>query len=165
VYDATRLTAAAQWLESSLPSTLAKIALFLLAAGAAGWAASGWAASAAQAALAGRVSAAATAGVYIFAGLPAAVALSYDLTAGRVDTHVLMNLAVLGTLATGHALEVSQVLHNNLLCSTGVGFSRPMQLHSNRRRRSLAPPPCHFGCCRERCCWCCSRHRTWWSTF
>jgi hypothetical protein len=42
----------------------------------------------------------------MFAGLPAAVDMSYDLTAGRVNTHLLMNLAVLGTLCTGHALEV-----------------------------------------------------------
>ena len=105
-YDATHLTPAAAWLESSLPSTVAKIGLFVLAATAAGWAASGWAASAAQAQLARSISTAATAGVYLFAGLPAAVDLSYDVTAGHVGTHVLMNLAVLGTLCTGHALEV-----------------------------------------------------------
>lgn len=105
-YDATRLTPAAAWLESSLPASMGKVALFLLAAGTTGWAASGWAPSAAAAAAARAVSAAATAGVYLLAGLPAAVDLSYDLTAGKVDTHVLMNLAVLGTLVTGHALEV-----------------------------------------------------------
>lgn len=103
-YDATGLTGVSGWLESSLPASIGKVVLFVAAAAAAGWAASG---GAAQAVLAARVAAAATAGVYLLAGLPAAVDLSYDLTAGKVDTHVLMNLAVLGTLATGHALEVS----------------------------------------------------------
>lgn len=105
-FDATRLTAAAAWLESSMPASIGKVVLFLMAAGAAGWASSGWAASAAAAAAARTLSTAATTGVYLLAGLPAAVDLSYDLTAGKIDTHVLMNLAVLGTLATGHALEV-----------------------------------------------------------
>ncbi|KAL4459085.1 hypothetical protein ABPG75_013950 [Micractinium tetrahymenae] len=111
LFDATRLSQAAAWLESSLPASIAKVALFLVAAGAAGWAASGWAAGAARAAAAARLlAAAATAGVYMLAGLPAAVSLTYDLTAGKVDTHVLMNLAVLGTLATGHALEGALLL-------------------------------------------------------
>lgn len=82
--------------------------MLLAAAGAAAWAASGPAGTAAP--LARRAAAAATAGVYMFAGLPAAVDLSYDLTAGRVDTHLLMNLAVLGTLCTGHALEGALLL-------------------------------------------------------
>ena len=106
VYDATRLTAVAAWLEASMAATVAKVVLFLLAAATAGWAASGWAPSAAAAQAAQGVAATATLGVYLLAGLPAAVDLSYDLTAGHVDTHVLMNLAVLGTLVTGHALEV-----------------------------------------------------------
>lgn len=107
VYSATRLSAAAAWLESSLAATIGKVALFVLAAAATGWAGSAWAPSAAAASAARAVAAAATAGVYLLAGLPAALDLSYDVTAGRVDTHVLMNLAVLGTLATGHALEVT----------------------------------------------------------
>lgn len=106
VFDATRLTQLASWLEHSVAASVGKIVLFLVAAAAAGWAGSGWAPSAAAAAAARGASLAATVGVYLLAGLPAAVDLSYDLTAGRVDTHVLMNLAVLGTLATGHALEV-----------------------------------------------------------
>ncbi|KAL4859036.1 putative cadmium/zinc-transporting ATPase HMA1 [Chlorella vulgaris] len=110
VFDATRLTDAAAWLESSLAATIGKVVLFVLAAGTAGWAASGWATSAAAAALARSVSVAATAGVYLLAGIPAAVDLSYDVTSGHVDTHVLMNLAVLGTLATGHALEGALLL-------------------------------------------------------
>lgn len=105
-FDATRLTPVAAWLESSMAASIGKVALFLVAAGAAGWASSSWATSAAAAAAARALSTAATAGVYVLAGLPAAVDLSYDLTAGKIDTHVLMNLAVLGTLATGHALEV-----------------------------------------------------------
>lgn len=93
-----------------MAATVAKVVLFLLAAATAGWAASGWAPSAAAAQAAQGVAATATLGVYLLAGLPAAVDLSYDLTAGHVDTHVLMNLAVLGTLVTGHALEGALLL-------------------------------------------------------
>lgn len=52
------------------------------------------------------MAAAATAGVYCLAGIPEALDLCFNLTAGRIDTHVLMTLAVLGTLAIGSALEV-----------------------------------------------------------
>eukprot|EP00887_Chlorella_sp_A99_P006718 scaffold3.g6718.t1 len=105
-YDATRLTPLAAWLESSAFSSVAKV-LLLLAAAAAAWASGR---GGAGAALASRAAGAATAGVYLFAGVPAAVDLSYDLTAGRVDTHVLMNLAVVGTLVTGYALEGALLL-------------------------------------------------------
>ena len=44
---------------------------------------------------------------YGLSGLPALVELSFSLTAGHVDTHVLMTLAVFGTLAMGHAGEVN----------------------------------------------------------
>lgn len=47
------------------------------------------------------------AGVYALAGIPAAVDLTYDLASLHVDTHVLMTLAVLGTLVIGSALEVT----------------------------------------------------------
>ena len=53
-----------------------------------------------------RVAYVATCATYALSGLPALVELSFDLTAGRVDTHVLMTLAVLGTLGMGHAGEV-----------------------------------------------------------
>ena len=53
------------------------------------------------------VSTAATAAIYVLAGIPAAVDLTYDLASLHVDTHVLMTLAVMGTLAIGGALEVN----------------------------------------------------------
>ena len=52
------------------------------------------------------VSTAATAGIYFLAGTPAAVDLTYDLASLHVDTHVLMTLAVIGTLLIGGAMEV-----------------------------------------------------------
>ena len=39
-------------------------------------------------------------------GIPAVVDLTFDLASLHIDTHVLMTLAVLGTLAIGGALEV-----------------------------------------------------------
>lgn len=104
LYDSTHITPLAGWLESSLFSSVAKVLLFMVAALAAWLAGRGGVQAAALAGL----SQAATAGVYFFAGVPAAVGLSYDVTAGIVDTDVLMNLAVVGTLATGYLLEVWQ---------------------------------------------------------
>ena len=49
----------------------------------------------------------ATVGTLALAGTPALVELCYDVTSGHVDTHVLMTLAVLGTIAMGAASEVS----------------------------------------------------------
>lgn len=56
--------------------------------------------------LCSQISAAATASIYLLAGIPELVDLCFDLTAGHIDTHVLMTLAVFGTLAIGGALEV-----------------------------------------------------------
>lgn len=106
LYGALRLSPLAAWLEESVPATLAKIGLLALAAGAA-WAAGGPAGGAALAPVWPQVASGALAGAYFFAGVPAGVQLTYDLTAGNVDTHVLMTLAALGTLLTGHALEVT----------------------------------------------------------
>lgn len=107
VYDATRLSELAEWLEQSTASTAGKVAGIVVAALAA-WAASSLAGTAqlAAAAAAAAVSKWATVAVYALAGVPAMVDLSYDLTAGRVDTHVLMTLAALGTLLSGYAIEV-----------------------------------------------------------
>lgn len=68
-----------------------------------------WAGStqAVQAQVCSQISTAATATIYILAGIPELVDLCFDLTAGHVDTHVLMTLAVFGTLAIGGALEVT----------------------------------------------------------
>ena len=56
-----------------------------------------------------QISTAATASIYLLAGIPELVDLCFDLTAGHIDTHVLMTLAVFGTLAIGGALEVTFV--------------------------------------------------------
>lgn len=58
-----------------------------------------------QPALLSRVSGAATAAVYVLAGVPELVELALNLAGGVVDTHVLMTLAALGTLLMGRALE------------------------------------------------------------
>lgn len=109
LYGALRLTSLAAWLEGSVPATLAKVGLLALAAGAS-WAAGSPAAAAAAGGLAPvwpQVASGALAGAYFFAGVPAGVQLTYDLTSGNVDTHVLMTLAALGTLLTGHGFEVN----------------------------------------------------------
>lgn len=48
--------------------------------------------------------------VYILAGIPAALSLLLDAVALHVDTHVLMNLAVIGTLVAGLPLEGALLL-------------------------------------------------------
>ena len=64
--------------------------------------------------LAQQAVAAATVGTLALAGTPALVELCYDVTAGHVDTHVLMTLAVMGTIAMGAASEVQP--HMPLQC-------------------------------------------------
>jgi hypothetical protein len=60
----------------------------------------------ASAALASQLSAVATGAIYVLAGIPQLVGLCFNLSVGHIDTHVLMTLAVFGTLAIGGALEV-----------------------------------------------------------
>jgi Zn2+/Cd2+-exporting ATPase len=105
----TRLQPLLHWLEGSIFSSIAKILLFLAAAGTS-WAAGSAGRDAAAAATLRFSSIAATAGVFFFAGAPAAVNLVLDLSALRIDTHVLMNLAVVGTLITGFPLEGALLL-------------------------------------------------------
>ena len=106
--SASRLNPLIHWLEESAFSSIAKIVLFLTAAATA-WA-SGSAAAAAQETLFRQISTAATAGVFFFAGMPAAVELILAVAALKIDTHVLMNLAVVGTLVTGFPLEGALLL-------------------------------------------------------
>lgn len=54
-----------------------------------------------------QLSSIATAVIYVFGGIPELIDLCFDITAGHIDTHVLMTLAVFGTLAIGGALEVA----------------------------------------------------------
>lgn len=62
-----------------------------------------------------RLSSAATAAIYAFGGIHELVDLCFDITAGHIDTHVLMTLAVFGTLAIGGALEVPNTAVLSLL--------------------------------------------------
>lgn len=105
----TRLRPLLQWLEGSAFSSIAKIVLFLAAAGTS-WAAGSGGRGAATVSTLRSFSVAAIAGVFFFAGAPAAVDLALDLSALRIDTHVLMNLAVIGTLVTGFPLEGALLL-------------------------------------------------------
>ena len=65
----------------------------------------------AQANLCQQISTAATASIYLLAGIPELVDLCFDLTVGHIDTHVLMTLAVFGTVAIGGALEVKHYVN------------------------------------------------------
>ena len=99
-----------------------------------------------------RISTAATASIYLLAGIPELVDLCFDLTAGHIDTHVLMTLAVFGTLAIGGALEVSHCSH---LCDDHT-YSRRQQLLPARQGSSY----CNlfiFACLAEACYACIGR--------
>ena len=116
-------------------STLGSIAISILFAVAAltHWqAGGGWLA----ATLGERVSQAATAAVYAIAGVPAFVDLTFDLASLHVDTHVLMTLAVLGTLSIGGALEVG--------CSLLACAPATYTIYHQRRARSIGAV--HAGC-------------------
>lgn len=51
-----------------------------------------------------------TMAVYFLAGIPAAISLLLDILSLKIDTHVLMNLAVIGTLVAGLPLEGALLL-------------------------------------------------------
>lgn len=57
-----------------------------------------------------KAAAACTIVVYVLAGIPASLSLLLDVVALRIDTHVLMNLAVIGTLLAGLPLEGALLL-------------------------------------------------------
>lgn len=106
--ETTKLDKMAHRLEHGVPSNVVKVVLFAVAAFSL-WR-SQFVADAMVKKILLKISSAATVGVYVFAGLPAAVGLSLDLAALRIDTHVLMNLAVIGALVTGHPLEGALLL-------------------------------------------------------
>ena len=108
IYRKTKLYNISSWMEHNIYSNAIKLVFFLIAAGTL-WRSQMVVEMAARQFLL-KVSYAATIGVYVFAGIPAAVGLSLDLAALRVDTHVLMNLAVIGALVTGHPLEGALLL-------------------------------------------------------
>ena len=92
----------AELLRESLYGSVAITVLFAVAAVCNWQSGSAWLAQRA----ADRLRDAAVVAVYVLAGVPAAVDLTYDLASLHVDTHVLMTLAVIGTLLIGGALEV-----------------------------------------------------------
>jgi hypothetical protein len=106
VYRRTGLLQLAGLLRENVYGTIAISVLFLVAALAQWQAVAQWLPQHAG----HTMSAAGTAGIYFLAGIPAAVDLSYDLASLHVDTHVLMTLAVIGTLIIGGALEVRHLL-------------------------------------------------------
>jgi len=98
----------ASYLEHSRLSSTAKI-VFFIAASIFQWSYMK-APEAVNAVLLRQLSVACTLCVYFFAGIPAAFSLLLDLAALRIDTHVLMNLAVVGTLVAGLPLEGALLL-------------------------------------------------------
>ena len=98
----------ASYLEHSRLSSIAKI-MFFIAASLFQWSYM-TAPEAVNAALLRQLSVACTSCVYFFAGIPAAFSLLLDLASLRIDTHVLMNLAVVGTLVAGLPLEGALLL-------------------------------------------------------
>jgi hypothetical protein len=121
--------------------------------------------------------------VCVGTGIPAFVDLTFDLASLHVDTHVLMTLAVLGTLAIGGALEVCSRTISHLTAVHRCDVPRRLReqphctcswrasVRALACKRILGPPAglsltrFAVACvCRGRCCWCCSRCRTPWST-
>ena len=92
----------AELLRESVYGSVAITVLFAVAAVCNWQSGSGWLAQRA----ADRLRDAAVVAVYALAGVPAVVDMTYDLASLHVDTHVLMTLAVIGTLLIGGALEV-----------------------------------------------------------
>ena len=80
------------------------------------------------------------ASIYVMAGIPELVDLAFNVTAGQIDTHVLMTLAVFGTLAIGSALEVR--LHV-LTCLSSVG---PPELPQGLMASAALLAPCQAAC-------------------
>ena len=76
-----------------------------------------------------QISTAATASIYLLAGIPELVDLCFDLTAGHIDTHVLTTLAVFGTLAIGGALEVTFIAASCLVTMPAHRHNRQEQLN------------------------------------
>jgi len=123
VFTTTGISKLAAWLEDSIPSTIAKIFFLTIAAITAYIATTTTTTSSTSAIItanvhnnnflvanAGLISKITASIVYFFAGIPAAIDLLYDVSSAKVDTHVLMNLAVVGSLVTGHPLEGALLL-------------------------------------------------------
>jgi hypothetical protein len=63
---------------------------------------------------------------YILSGLPQLAETVYAAVAGKIDTHVLMSLSVLGTLYMGLAQEVSQRRHS--MCFSLTALPHPVRV-------------------------------------
>ncbi len=162
----TGLLRLAELLRESLYGSVAITVLFAVAAVCNWQSGSAWLAQRA----ADRVRDAAVVAVYLLAGVPAAVDLTYDLASLHVDTHVLMTLAVIGTLLIGGALEVISALGRTLFpCLTEMleRLGLVVDWTHNRIAAATASEDVALSAaalCRARCCWYCSRCRTRWST-
>lgn len=110
VLRVTGLQGIGQWLEQSRVSSVAKIWFFVAATVFSVYHSKATGVSAQSLAAAKAAACVCTAMVYVFAGLPAAMSLLLDIVALRIDTHVLMNLAVIGTLVAGLPLEGALLL-------------------------------------------------------
>lgn len=99
----TGLFSAAEHLENSVGCTVASITCFV-AALLLPYAAAQSLIPAATAALLAKAALSVT---YVLSGLPQLAETVYAAVAGKIDTHVLMSLSVLGTLYMGMAQEVS----------------------------------------------------------
>eukprot|EP00884_Botryococcus_braunii_P016766 jgi/Botrbrau1/3773/Bobra.0183s0008.1 len=99
-----------EWAEENVIAAALTAALFIIALGANMLAGNlaGYTQISAQ--WASQVSGLATICIYVLAGIPQLVSLCFSLSVGHVDTHVLMTLAVFGTLAIGGALEGALLL-------------------------------------------------------
>lgn len=105
VFHATGISALGSFLREHPAIAVIKVVLFIIAA------ASSWASSGTLAASTLRkVSTLTTIAVFVLTGIPAAMDMAYNLVAGRIDTHVLMNLAAIGTTVTGYPLEGALLL-------------------------------------------------------
>ena len=106
----TGLQGMGQWLQQSRVSSVAKICFFVAAAVFSVYQSKATGLSTQSLSAVKAASDVCTAMVYVLAGLPAAMALLLDIVALRIDTHVLMNLAVIGTLVAGLPLEGALLL-------------------------------------------------------
>ena len=110
VLRVTGLQRIGRWLEQSRVSSVAKISFFVAATVLSVYHSRALGLSSQSLAAIKSASDVCTFMVYVFAGLPAAMGLLLDIVALHIDTHVLMNLAVVGTLVAGLPLEGALLL-------------------------------------------------------
>lgn len=104
VLHATGISSLASVLREQPAIAVIKVVLFIIAA------ASSWASNTLATSMLRKVSTLSTIAVFTLTGIPAAIDMAYNLVAGSIDTHVLMNLAAIGTTMTGYPLEGALLL-------------------------------------------------------